>query len=75
MNNLLDDPAVRGVVVNSRDVTERKDAQAALDQLSRQHEMVLKSAGEGIFGLDRNGNVTFVNPAASRISGGAFKNS
>ena len=53
VNNLLDDPAVRGVVVNSRDVTERKDAQAALDQLSRQHEMVLKSAGEGIFGLDR----------------------
>ena len=69
VNNLLYDPAVRGVVVNSRDVTERKDAQAALDQLSRQHEMVLKSAGEGIFGLDRNGNVTFVNPAASRISG------
>jgi PAS domain S-box-containing protein len=26
INNLLDDPAVRGVVVNSRDVTERKRA-------------------------------------------------
>jgi PAS domain S-box-containing protein len=27
VNNLLDDPAVRGVVVNSRDVTERKRAE------------------------------------------------
>src|ERR671912_1449288 len=33
VNNLLDDPAVRGVVVNSRDVTERK---ALEEQLSYQ---------------------------------------
>ena len=35
--NLLDDPAVRGIVVNSRDVTERKRAQAELDELRRRH--------------------------------------
>jgi PAS domain S-box-containing protein len=28
--NLLDDPAVAGIVVNSRDITERKEAEAAL---------------------------------------------
>ena len=69
VNNLLDDPAVRGVVVNSRDVTERKQAEEALDRLSRQHEMVLKSAGEGIFGLDLHGRATFVNPAAAQMTG------
>jgi diguanylate cyclase (GGDEF)-like protein/PAS domain S-box-containing protein len=51
------------------DITERKTFEEALERLSRQHEMVLKSAGEGIFGLDLDGNATFVNPAAARITG------
>jgi len=51
------------------EITERKTFEEALERLSRQHEMVLKSAGEGIFGLDLDGNATFVNPAAARITG------
>jgi diguanylate cyclase (GGDEF)-like protein/PAS domain S-box-containing protein len=51
------------------DITERKTFEEALERLSRQHEMVLKSAGEGIFGLDLDGNATFVNPAAARMTG------
>jgi diguanylate cyclase (GGDEF)-like protein/PAS domain S-box-containing protein len=51
------------------EITERKTFEEALERLSRQHEMVLKSAGEGIFGLDLQGNVTFVNPAASDMTG------
>src|SRR5215213_4375498 len=52
-----------------RDITERKRAEEALDRLSRQHEMVLKSAGEGIFGLDLEGHATFVNPTAVNMTG------
>ena len=52
-----------------RDITERKRFEEALERLSHQHEMVLEAAGEGIFGLDRHGNVTFVNPAASDMTG------
>jgi len=51
------------------DITERKTFEEALEQLNRRHEMVLKSAGEGIFGLDLDGNATFVNPAAARMTG------
>jgi diguanylate cyclase (GGDEF)-like protein/PAS domain S-box-containing protein len=51
------------------DITERKRFEEALERLSRQHEMVLKSAGEGIFGLNLDGNATFVNPAAARMTG------
>src|SRR5829696_7566719 len=51
------------------EITERKTFEEALERLSRQHEMVLKSAGEGICGLDLDGNATFVNPAAARITG------
>ncbi len=40
-----------------------------IKQLRKQNELILRSAGEGIYGLDRNGNTTFVNPAAAKILG------
>jgi diguanylate cyclase (GGDEF)-like protein/PAS domain S-box-containing protein len=52
-----------------RDITERKQSEEALRQLSRQNEMVLNSAGEGIFGLDLQGKTTFINPAAAHMTG------
>src|SRR5919112_1005881 len=52
-----------------RDIAERKRFEEALERLSRQHGMVLEAVGEGIFGLDLHGNVTFVNPAASDKTG------
>ena len=52
-----------------RDVTELKRAEAELQRLSRQSELILTSAGEGIYGLDAEGNATFVNPAAARMIG------
>ncbi|MHB8412953.1 MAG: PAS domain S-box protein [Candidatus Acidiferrales bacterium] len=51
------------------DITERKDAEAALMKLSRQTNMILNSAGDGIFGLDQQGRPTFVNRAAARMLG------
>ncbi|MEW6001082.1 MAG: HD domain-containing phosphohydrolase [Nitrospirota bacterium] len=40
-----------------------------LERLRRQNELILNSAGEGIFGLDLQGNHTFVNPSAARMLG------
>src|SRR6266852_9929852 len=40
-----------------------------LRQLSRQTELILKAAAEGIFGVDLQGNATFVNPAAAGMIG------
>ena len=40
-----------------------------LANLRRQHQLILNSVGEGIYGLDVQGNVTFVNPAAAEIIG------
>lgn len=40
-----------------------------LSQASQHTELILNSAGEGIFGLDREGRHTFVNPAAAKMLG------
>ncbi len=68
-NNLLGDSSVKGLVVNSRDITERKQAESTFERLRRQNELILNSAGEGIYGVDLQGNTTFANPAAARMTG------
>jgi PAS domain S-box-containing protein len=52
-----------------QEITERKLAQAALAELSHRNELILESAGEGIFGIDEQGRHIFVNPAAARMLG------
>ena len=64
--NAANGPLVRGVF---RDVTLRVDTERVLNQLRHQNEMILDAVGEGIYGLDLNGNTTFVNPAAARMIG------
>jgi PAS domain S-box-containing protein len=51
------------------DITERKTAEVELSLLSRQNELLLRSVGEGIFGLDPQGRVTFANPAGVSLTG------
>src|SRR5438445_469591 len=55
-----------GVLV---DITARRESEEAIERLSRQNELILNAAGEGIYGLDLQGKTTFVNPAAARMLG------
>jgi PAS domain S-box-containing protein len=48
---------------------ERSKAAANLEQLRHQNELILNSAGEGICGINSQGNITFVNPAAAKMLG------
>ena len=61
--------AVVGVSTIARDISDRKRVEMALEQLRHQHELILHSAGEGICGLNRYGKITFVNPAAAKMTG------
>jgi PAS domain S-box-containing protein len=53
----------------NREIAERIQAEYESKRLQRQMELILQSAGEGIFGLDLEGNVTFVNKAATVMLG------
>lgn len=52
-----------------RDITQRRRAEEILDRLRHLHEVILTQAGEGIYGLDRAGITTFVNPTAAQLLG------
>ncbi|WP_028580721.1 PAS domain-containing protein [Desulfogranum japonicum] len=53
----------------NREIAERIQAEAEMKKVQRQMELILESAGDGIFGLDADGNVTFMNRAASNMLG------
>lgn len=59
----------REIAERERALRERQRARDSLKRLSRQNELILRSAGEGIYGLNLEGKTTFVNPAAARILG------
>jgi PAS domain S-box-containing protein len=52
-----------------REIAERIQAETESKKLQKQLEIILDSAGEGIFGIDINGNFTFVNKTASQLLG------
>jgi PAS domain S-box-containing protein len=60
---------IYGVVLVFHDITDRKRAEETVDKLRRLNELILNSAGEGIFGLDLQGNTIFSNPAAGDMLG------
>ncbi|MCP4129882.1 MAG: PAS domain S-box protein [bacterium] len=67
--NLLEDPNVHGFVLNARDITDRKQIEAAMVRINRQREMILEAMGEGIYGINIDRRITFLNPAAANMLG------
>jgi two-component system cell cycle sensor histidine kinase/response regulator CckA len=57
------------VLAVSQDITDRKRAETEVARLARQNEMILNTAGEGIWGLDTTGKATFINVAGARMLG------
>ena len=73
---ILRDGKPDGAVVVFRDISERKQingqreaAIAELKHLTSAYQAILNSAGEGIYGLDGEGHITFGNQAATDILG------
>jgi diguanylate cyclase (GGDEF)-like protein/PAS domain S-box-containing protein len=63
--NLVDDPAVGGVVLFGHDVTDEHDARQRVAQLYE----VFENSGEVVFLSDRAGRATYANKAARELFG------
>ena len=68
-NNLLDNHAVRGIVVNYRDVTERQQAQEALKQREEHFRVMIENSLDDVSILDANGNIMYQSPSIERVLG------
>ncbi|MSQ48654.1 MAG: PAS domain S-box protein [Deltaproteobacteria bacterium] len=67
--NLLHDPAVAGLVINSRDITERQRAEEALRDSEQRYRNVIESVPDAIFTLSPEGVITALNPAFKTLTG------
>jgi two-component system, cell cycle sensor histidine kinase and response regulator CckA len=60
---------VQGIVINSRDVTERKRAEEALREVNNTLRAVIRTSPLAIYSVDLDGSVRNWNPAAHRMFG------
>lgn len=68
-NNLLDDPVIRGLVVSSRDITDRKQVEAELRESEEMHRSLVRISPDAITVSDLQGNITYVSPQTIKLHG------
>jgi PAS domain S-box-containing protein len=55
--NLLDNPNIKGILLTSRDISDRKNAEDALRQSEKNFRIVVNNSNVLIFILDKNGKI------------------
>jgi two-component system sensor histidine kinase VicK len=69
-NKLLQLPGEQPYVLSHGiDITEQTQAEEELNALTRQHQSILDSVGDGIWGMDLEGRVTFINRSGAEMLG------
>jgi PAS domain S-box-containing protein len=68
-HNLLDEPGVQAIVGNYRDITERKQAELALQESEARLRSVVNNVVDGVITIDERGIIETFNPAAEKIFG------
>ncbi len=68
-SNLLHEPAIQAVVVNYRDITERKQAEDALRESEDKFRSIFDNSVDAVFLTEPNGGIIAANPAACTMFG------
>jgi PAS domain S-box-containing protein len=57
------------ILIHGTDITEQHEAEQALLMATRQRELILESVGDGIYGIDLEGRLSFINQAGAAALG------
>ncbi|HEX8917873.1 MAG TPA: PAS domain S-box protein, partial [Chloroflexota bacterium] len=68
-SNRLDDPVIRGFVVNSRDITDRVEAEEQLQDREEEYRRIFEASTDGLLISDMDAHLVAVNPAMARMHG------
>ncbi|MCA1599035.1 MAG: diguanylate cyclase, partial [Chloroflexi bacterium] len=68
-HNRFNDPAIRGIIVNSHDVTTRVQLQRDLEEGQQRYRSLFAHHPDGVFALALDGALTSVNAAFAALSG------
>ena len=72
-NNLTHDPTVAGIVVNVRDITQRRRAEETLKEREEHFRALIENSLEGIAILNKDLTIRYESPSAERILGYTLK--
>ena len=67
--NLIKDPAVRGIVLNIRDITPRKQAERARSDLEEMYSTLITASPDGFIATDLEGKISYVSEKAAFMMG------
>lgn len=68
-SNLLDDPDIQGIVVNARDITERKKVEKGLRDSRERYRRLASLLPEAVWEADLEGRIRFVNQKGLNLLG------
>jgi PAS domain S-box-containing protein len=66
---LADDSAASGIVINARDITERKEFEEALQDSEARYRSLIENAHDIVTILDLEGRITYQSPQLERVLG------
>src|SRR5207344_752192 len=69
VSNLLAEPTIQGLVLNGRDVTERREVDERLRASESRFRGLVQNLAEGVTVLAADGSVKYSSPSASRMMG------
>ncbi|UCF40061.1 MAG: PAS domain S-box protein [Gemmatimonadota bacterium] len=68
-NNLLDDPTVHAIMVNARDVTQRREAEERLHASERRFRRMVENSWDVFAMVSSEGAFEFISPSVKRVLG------
>jgi len=68
-SNLLSEPSVNAIVINFRDIHERKLAEEALENSEKRFRSLIENSADAIILIDDVGTILYQSPAYTRMTG------